>query len=86
MTPPPNIAVKPNIWCDPIVWDHDSPPYFLQGVLPGDLLVQFLGDREVRVTRRLLTARQLTEYEQSRFFQNHGQVGLAFEDLPPSTP
>lgn len=77
-----NIAVKPNIWCDPEVRNPDDNPYFLKPTIPGDLLVQFLGTRDVRVTRRELTERQLVEYGQSRFFQNHGQEGLAFQDVP----
>ena len=75
----PNIAVKANIWCDPSQKDTDAAPYFLQEVIPGDLLVEFLGTRDVRVTKRELTRRQHEEYEQSRFFQNHGQEGLSFE-------
>jgi|688.fasta_scaffold515157_2 hypothetical protein len=80
-SPKPNIAVKANIWCDPRVPDTDSPPlpYFLQEKLPGDLLIEFLGTREVRITRSELTSEQHREYEQSRFFQGHGQEGLAFE-------
>jgi hypothetical protein len=75
-----NIAVKPNIWCDPVQADLNDVPYFLQEIIPGDLLVHFLDTRDVRTTRSQLTHRQHVEFEQSRFFQNHGQTGLAFED------
>jgi hypothetical protein len=80
-SPKPNIAIKANIWCDPGEGDSDTsgPPYFLQKKLPGDLLIEFLGTREVRITRRELTREEHNEYEQSRFFQEHGQAGLAFE-------
>jgi len=74
-----NIAVKPNIWCDPAQADVNDVPYFLQDIIPGDLLVHILGTLDVRTTRTQLTRRQHLEYEQSRFFQNHGQTGLAFE-------
>lgn len=78
-SPKPNIAVKANIWCDPQQRDPEAVPYFLQEKLPGDLLIEFLGTREVRITRAVLTHEQHREYEQSRFFQGHGQDGLAFE-------
>lgn len=75
----PNIAVKPNIWCDPVQIHTEESPYFLQEIIPGDLLVEFLGTRDVRTTRNQLTRDQHREFEQSRFFQSHGQEGLAFE-------
>ena len=77
--PTPNIAVKANIWCVADQTDADAVPYFLQPIIPGDLLVEFLGTRDTRITRRELTATQHREYEQSRFFQQHGQVGRAFD-------
>jgi hypothetical protein len=73
-----NVGVKANIWCDLAHQDIEHPPYFLQDILPGDLLVELVGTRDVRVTRRRLTPEQHYEYEQSRFFQKHGQEGLAF--------
>lgn len=76
-----NIAAKANIWCQPTSQDADVEPYFLRPFIPGDLLVHFLQTRDVRTTRQELTIRQHIEYEQSRFFQNHSQEGLAFEDL-----
>lgn len=79
----PNIAVKANIWCDPHITRAVESPEFLAPILPGDLLVHFLGTRDVRVIERELSRRQLIEYKQARFFQNHGQVGTAFADLPP---
>jgi hypothetical protein len=79
--PSANIAAKPNVWCQPTNQDVDADPYFLQPIIPGDLLVHFLKTRDVRTTRRELTARQHVEYEQSRFFQNFAQEGLAFEEL-----
>jgi hypothetical protein len=82
MPPLPNIAIKANVWCQPDLPNPDDIPYFLQPVIPGDLLVHFLGTREVRTVRQQLTPRQLWEYGQSRFFQNHGQEGLAFEEVP----
>ena len=78
-SPKPNIAVKANVWCDPELSDAEAVPYFLQDKLPGDLLIEFLGTRDVRVTRNELTREQHREYEQSRFFQRHGQEGLSFE-------
>ena len=75
----PNIAVKSNVWCDPQQPDTEGAPYFLEAVLPGDLLVEFLGTRDVRTIRAQLTPRQCVEYEQSRFFQQHGQEGIAFD-------
>ena len=79
MKPMPNVAVKANIWCDPNHGQSTDVPYFLQEILPGDLLVEFLGTRDVRATRTALTRDQHREYEQSRFFQRHGQRGIAFE-------
>jgi hypothetical protein len=76
-----NVAVKPNVWCAHDVLDPDDTPYFLQEIIPGDLLVEFLRTRDVRTLRSTLTTRQQVEYQQSRFFQHHGQKGLAFEDL-----
>ena len=78
-----NVSVKANVWCDPD-GDGTDVPYFLQPIIPGDLLVHLLGTRDVRTTRQGLTARQQVEYEQSRFFQNHGQEGLAFEEVFPT--
>lgn len=79
MTIHSNIDVKANIWCDPDRNEVLEPPYFLQELIPGDLLVELLGSRDSRLTRRELTPDQHREYEQSRFFQQHGQTGLAFE-------
>ncbi len=78
-SPKPNIAVKANIWCEPQQLDPDAPPYFLQEKIPGDLLVEFIGTRDVRTTRAVLTRQQHLEFEQSRFFQQHGQEGVAFD-------
>ena len=75
----PNISIKANIWSVAEQADESAVPYFLQPIIPGDLLVEFLGTRDTRTTRRELTASQHREYEQSRFFQHHGQEGLAFE-------
>lgn len=75
----PNIAVKPNIWCDLEQTVESKEPYFLQDIIPGDLLVHFLGTRDSRTIRSTLTPIQNEEYEQSRFFQRHGQEGLSFE-------
>lgn len=80
----PNIAVKANIWCDPHITRSIESPEYLAPRLPGDLLVHFLGTRDVRIIRRELNKRQKIEYEQARFFQNHGQLGTAFEGLPTS--
>lgn len=74
-----NVSVKPNVWCDPGQPETDIVPYFLQSIIPGDLLVHFLGSRDVREIQHHLTPRQRLEYEQSRFFQPHGQEGTAFE-------
>lgn len=79
----PNIAVKANIWCDPHMTRAVESPEFLAPKLTGDLLVHFLGTRDVRVIERELSRRQFIEYKQARFFQNHGQIGTAFTDLPP---
>lgn len=77
--PTPNIAIKANIWCNADQTDADAVPYFLQSIIPGDLLIEFIGTRDTRTTRRELTPLQHREYEQSRFFQQHGQVGRAFD-------
>jgi hypothetical protein len=74
-----NIAVKANISCDPAQKDSKAVPYFLESIIPGDLRVEFLGTRDRRTTGPTLTREQQHEYEQSRFFQKHGQEGLAFE-------
>jgi hypothetical protein len=79
--PTPNIAVKPNIWCSPNIQHEVDSPDFLQPVLPGDLLVEFLGTRDNRIVERELSRRQLLEFKQSRFFQHHGQTGLSFDGL-----
>lgn len=78
----PNIAVKANIWCDSHITQDIESPEYLAPRLPGDLLVNFLGTRDVRVIERELSRRQLIEYKQVRFFQSHGQRGIAFADLP----
>jgi len=75
----PNIAVKPNIWCELARTHTEDAPYFLQEIIPGDLLVEFLGTRDLRATRSQLTRDQHREFEQSRFFQPHGQKGLAYD-------
>jgi hypothetical protein len=75
----PNIAVKANIWCDPQQLDPKAVPYFVRDQIPGDLLIEFLGTRDVRVIERELTREQYLEFKQTRFFQRHGQEGLAFE-------
>lgn len=80
LPPKSNVTVKPNVWCDGNQTDEDVVPYFLEGILPGDLLVEFLGTRDERTIRSKLSPRQQFEYRQSRFFQRHGQEGLAFED------
>jgi hypothetical protein len=74
-----NIAVKANIWCDKEQKNGKAVPYFLEDIIPGDLLVEFIGTRDSRIIAERLTSTQRHEYEQSRFFQNHGQEGLAFE-------
>lgn len=79
MPPSPNIAVKANIWCDPHITRAIESPEFLAPRLPGDLLVHFLGTRDVRVIEEVLSRRQMAEYLQSRFFQNHGQEGVAYQ-------
>lgn len=81
MKPKPNIAVKANIWCDPNQVQVDDVPYHLQEIVPGDLLVEFLGTRDARITRSQLTPEQHEEYLQARFFQRYGQHGLAFEGI-----
>ena len=78
-SPKPNIAVKANIWCDPRQRDPEAVPYFVRDQIPGDLLIEFLGTRDVRIIERELTREQYLEFKQSRFFQRHGQEGLAFE-------
>lgn len=75
-----NIAVKANIWCNPHQLEDLNSPEFLQSIIPGDLLVHFLGTRDVRFIERELTPRQLIEYKQARFFQKHGQEGIAFQN------
>lgn len=77
----PNISVKANIWCDPHQVEPVDSPEFLRPILPGDLVVHFLGTRDSRIIRRELNPRQLIEYKQARFFQNHGQAGVAFENV-----
>ncbi|MEO2044237.1 MAG: hypothetical protein ABGX43_06515 [Nitrospinaceae bacterium] len=76
-----NIAIKSNIWCDREYSDPNAIPYFIQSFLPGDFLVEILGTRDCRTLNRELTAIQREEYGQSRFFQNHGQSGIAFEGI-----
>ncbi|NBX69824.1 MAG: hypothetical protein EBR01_12785 [Proteobacteria bacterium] len=66
-----NIAVKPNIW-----FSNQKAtiiPYFLQDIIPGDLLVQILQTNDIRVIRQKLNVTQLYEYQQSIFFQEYGQ-------------
>jgi len=74
-----NIAVKPNIHFIKEEIGEDSAPDLLWAVIPGDLRVEFLGTRDARILRRELTKIQREEYEQSRFFQKHGQNGVAYE-------
>ncbi len=74
-----NVGVKANVWCNPQEKDPKAIPYCLQEILPGDLLVAFIGDLDARTLDRELSAEQRREFEQSRFFQRHGQEGKAFE-------
>jgi hypothetical protein len=57
-----------------------SVPYFLQEIIPGDLLVEFLRTNNIEIIRRELSHYQLYEYQQSIFFQRHGQEGNAFQN------
>lgn len=82
--PVSNIAVKANIWCNPNMTEVVQSSEFLQPILPGDLLVHLIGTTDVRFIDRDLTRRQLIEYKQSRFFQNHGQEGIAYGNPPTS--
>jgi len=75
----PNIAIASNIWCATAQPGGNEALCDLQSIIPGDLLVEILRTRDVRILQRELTPTQRREYEQSRFFQNHGQEGLAFE-------
>lgn len=81
-----NVAIKPNVWCQCAEHvdeegdqDDSTPPFFLKQFVPGDLLVELLGTRDKRTLESELNERQLYEYRQSRFFQNKGQLGIAFE-------
>lgn len=74
-----NIAVKANVWCVSDQNETGSPPYFLQSVIPGDLAVELLGSKDLRITQKHLTQAQHIEFEQSKFFQKYGQEGLAFD-------
>lgn len=55
-----------------------SVPYFLQEIIPGDLLVEFLRSANINYIRAQLSPQQLYEYRQSIFFQAHGQEGDVF--------
>ena len=77
----PNIAIPSNIWCATAQSGGNDASCDLQAIIPGDLLVEILRTRDVRILQRELTKTQRQEYEQSRFFQYHGQEGLAFEQL-----
>jgi hypothetical protein len=79
MTLRSNISVSPNVWCDPDHNDLTSMPVGLESIIPGDLLVEFLGTREKVILERTLTRTQLSEYLQCRFFRPHGQEGIAFD-------
>ena len=72
-----NIAVKANVWCNPLERDPGAIPYCLQEILPGDLLIEFLGTLDVRTLDQEMTPEQQREFQQSRFFQRHGQEGEA---------
>jgi len=75
----PNISISSNIWCAQAQPGGNDAGCDLQSIIPGDLLVEILRTRDVRILQRELTRTQRYEYEQSRFFQNNGQEGLAFE-------
>jgi hypothetical protein len=77
----PNIAIPANVWCTTAQPGGNDASCDLQAIIPGDLLVEMLRTRDVRILQRELTRTQRLEYEQSRFFQYHGQEGLAFEQL-----
>ena len=74
-----NIIVKSNVWIDKQSPDNKWPHAAAQHI-PGDLMVEFLGTRDLRVLQTELTARQMEEYLAYRFFLYRGQSGLAFRD------
>lgn len=55
-----------------------SVPYFLEEIVPGDLLVELLPSADINYIRAHLSPHQLYEYRQSIFFQAHGQQEEAF--------
>ena len=58
----------------------NTTPEFLHEIIPGDLLVEFLRTNNIDIIRRELSHCQLYEYQQSIFFQRHGQEGNAFQE------
>ena len=58
----------------------NTTPEFLHEIIPGDLLVEFLCTNNIEIIRRELSHYQLYEYQQSIFFQRHGQEGNAFQN------
>lgn len=73
-----NLVIISNLWID-----ADRPEattaWTCQAQIPGDLMVHFVGSRDVREINSALTARQLREYKERRFFRFYGESGTAYE-------
>lgn len=72
-----NLVIISNLWIDP---EHPetTTAWSCQAQVPGDLMVHFVGSRDVREINSVLTAKQIREYKERRFFRFHGETGTAF--------
>jgi hypothetical protein len=73
-----NISIKANIWTDEYSQSVDN-PQAIQHAIPGDLMVEMLGTRDLRILRQKMSDKQLEEYRHCRFFQFHGETGMAYD-------
>ncbi len=74
-----NLVIISNLWIDTDRPDATT-AWSCQEAIPGDLMVQFVGSRDVREINSALTTKQLREYKERRFFRFHGESGTAFEN------
>jgi len=72
-----NLSIVSNLW----IYSEDpesTTTWSCQAQIPGDLMVNLVGSRDVRILADKLTRKQMREYKDRRFFFAHGGSGVAF--------
>jgi len=72
-----NLNIVSNLWIDPEK-PESTTAWTCQPQIPGDFMVNLIGDRDVRILAYTLTPKQMREYKERRFFYSHGEHGTAF--------